>query len=330
MKNERYIFYISLLLYYKGEIIMSKKTRVSDKMIPVSQFTFAKEKNGSIIRYFGIPVIVDLSKKKNEQFLTVGGIDTRKLVSILWINSPNSVSDETAAWQKNVLKIDIENEGDIDHPVILVDDRLLKFHIFGLSKKKIRAIIAFYSAKAMMSMADGGLRLVEYLETVADENSARAMFKHIEEASDDALEYVSEADTLALQLLLAASEVDVLPKHIQKSVAKNESKIGKFATHQFKIGRRELKKVLKAEKKAAKSTAKINEMKADSKTDDSEPSDDDLMEDQENNTDSNLKKDLNQRVDEINKKLDESDPKYSESEDEEIVNVKNTKDAKKK
>ena len=313
------------------------KNRTSDKMIPTTHFSFAKEKNGSLIRYFGIPVAVDVTKKRKDQFLTVGGIDTRKLVSILWINAPEKVSEETREWQKSVLKIDVVNESDIDHPVILVDNRLLKFHIGGLSKKQVRAIIAFYSAKAMMCMADGTERLLDYLNTVADENAAKALFNKIAEASDDALEYVSEADTLALQLLLAASEVNILPKKIQRSVAKNEKKIGIFATKQFKIGKKELRKVEKAEKKAAKQLSKID------RSSDDEPSDEDV---EEINTDLNVEepefseeevktespkkksvktkngKDLTEMLTNIQEKLDKSSEEDAEENAEETPNKK--------
>ena len=253
--------------------MFKKKSVVPDKMIPVTKFAFAKDKNGSLIRYFGIPVAVDLSGKK-DKFVTVGGIDTRKLVSVLWLNSPNSVSEETAAWQKLVLHIDTENEADIDHPVILVDNRLLKPHFGGLSKKQVRAVIAFYSAKAMMGMDGGSYRLLDYLSTVADENAAKALFDKIEQATDEALEYVSDADVLAIQLLLAASEVNMLPRKIHRAVAKNEVKVAKFATKNFKIGKKNLKKVEKAEKAAAKNASKIIEMKDTYDT----ASDDDLIE----------------------------------------------------
>ena len=249
-----------------------KKTIVPDKMIPVSSFSFAKEKNGALIRYFGIPVIVD-NQKTN--FTTIGGINTKKMVSILWVNAPNKVSEETREWMKIVLKIS-EDEYDMDHPIILVDNRLFKFHIFGLSRRQLRAVIAFYSAKAMMQMVDGPERLLRYLEAVSDENAAKAMFSRIYNASDNALEYVSEADTMALQLLLAASEIDSLPKKILSSVGKNEKKIGAFATRQFKISKKEMKKVAKAEKKAASEIDKMRQMKVSA---DNEPSDADLMDD---------------------------------------------------
>lgn len=325
--------------------MFKKKSVVPDKMIPVTKFAFAKEKNGSLIRYFGIPVAVDVTKKRKDQFLTVGGIDTRKLVSILWVNAPEKVSEETREWQKSVLKIDVVNESDIDHPVILVDNRLLKFHIGGLSKKQVRAIIAFYSAKAMMCMADGTERLLDYLNTVADENSAKTLFNRIAEASDDALEYVSEADTLALQLLLAASEVNILPKKIQRSVAKNEKKIGIFATKQFKIGKKELRKVEKAEKKAAKQLSKVDSMRSS----DDEPSDEDV---EEINTDLNVEepefseeevktespkkksvktkngKDLTEMLTNIQEKLDKSSEEDPEEENAEATPNKKEKSSK--
>lgn len=324
---------------------MAKNVRMFDKMIPTTHFSFAKEKNGSLIRYFGIPVAVDVTKKRKDQFLTVGGIDTRKLVSILWLNAPEKVSEETREWQKSVLKIDVVNESDIDHPVILVDNRLLKFHIGGLSKKQVRAIIAFYSATAMMCMADGTERLLDYLNTVADENSAKTLFNKIAEASDDALEYVSEADTLALQLLLAASEVNILPKKIQRSVAKNEKKIGIFATKQFKIGKKELKKVEKAEKKAARQLSKVDSLRSS----DDEPSDEDVEEieedliaeepkfsEEEVETESPKKKsvktkngkDLTEMLNNIQEKLDMSSE--DEPEQEEIAEGKSTKSTNKK
>ena len=249
-----------------------KKNIVPDKLIPVSSFSFAKEKNGALVRYFGIPVIVD-NQKTN--FTTIGGINTKKMVSILWLNAPNKVSEETREWMKIVLKIN-ESEYDMDHPIILVDNRLFKFHIFGLSKRQLRAVIAFYSAKAMMQMADGPERLLSYLESVSDENAAKVMFKRIYDASDEALEYVSDVDTMTLQLLLAASEIDTLPKKILSSVGKNEKKIGVFATRQFKISKKEMKKVAKAEKKAASEIDKMRQMKT---SDDNEPSDVDLMDD---------------------------------------------------
>ena len=200
-----------------------KKLNVPDTMIPTVRFAVAKNKDGLPIRYFGIPTVVDVSPKK-EKFTTASGMMSKKFINLVWLAAPAMVSDETAAWMKNIIGIDTEGECDVQHALIVVDEALLKFHFSGLSKKETRQVIAFYSAKAMIDDPRGDKVLKDYMKSTAP--GAEHI---IEEISDKEItEYLAEGDVLLEELLIAARAVGSKPSHVLASVQKNEKKIGKY------------------------------------------------------------------------------------------------------
>ena len=99
---------------------MKKKNVIPDKMIPTTLLAPAKDKKGKLIRYFGVPVVVNLDKKG---MVTPLGVNTRKLVDCFWLKAPEDISEESRAWQNVMLKIDVENESDVQHPIIVLDQR---------------------------------------------------------------------------------------------------------------------------------------------------------------------------------------------------------------
>lgn len=295
---------------------MKKKNVIPDKMIPTTLLAPAKDKKGKLIRYFGVPVVVNLDKKG---MVTPLGVNTRKLVDCFWLKAPEDISEESRAWQNVMLKIDVENESDVQHPIIVLDQRLLKFHLFGMSRKQVHQCIAFYSAQCLMKTADGITLIQEYLSSVADTDAANRAFNALVNSYD--AEYTSALDDFCMEILLAASALEVNPKKIHKAISKNEHRAMKQFASMYKYGVKDTKKVQKQEKKATKAQAKATEIVDGSDLDPDIPDDDDLVVETTDTKEASKSEKVSAET-KANEKGNESKAKSNTSADD--VKVKNT------
>lgn len=249
---------------------MAKLEKIIDTILPVSTLALAKDHKGNPIQYFGVPVFVNLDRGG---LTTCAKASTKKLVDVVNIDLENA-SKETISFLKTYTSIDIDKRIQSDEPfanIVVVDERLLRKHLFNMNNKKIHAVLAFYAASIICSRDED--LFDKHLESLSELSAAYQLCKNL---SVESSELDFDSDMRAMKFLLTAEELGFKPTYIEKAVNKNEHGFVKQTDRFFKKATKVMRKSHKLERKAKSHAQKAVDERADFMHSE-EPSDDDIV-----------------------------------------------------